>query len=71
MKSASLRSNPERLFSLRNVLVLLAGIASSLVVYLLAYEFACCIGFPLDDSWIHQSYARNLALPGEWSFLPV
>lgn len=28
------------------------------------------IGFPLDDSWIHQTYARNLALEGEWAFVP-
>jgi hypothetical protein len=27
-------------------------------------------GFPLDDSWIHQVYARNLALRGEWAFVP-
>ena len=28
------------------------------------------IGFPLDDAWIHQTYARNLALRGEWAFIP-
>ena len=28
------------------------------------------IGFPLDDAWIHQTYARNLALFREWSFIP-
>lgn len=27
-------------------------------------------GFPLDDSWIHQTYGRNLALNGEWAFIP-
>jgi hypothetical protein len=26
--------------------------------------------FPLDDSWIHQVYARNLAQYGEWAFVP-
>jgi hypothetical protein len=26
--------------------------------------------FPLDDSWIHQTYARNLAESGTWSFVP-
>jgi hypothetical protein len=27
-------------------------------------------GFPLDDAWIHQTFARNLGLHGEWAFLP-
>jgi hypothetical protein len=27
-------------------------------------------GFPLDDAWIHQTYARNIAMSGEWAFLP-
>ena len=28
------------------------------------------VGFPLDDAWIHQTYARNLADNGEWAFVP-
>ncbi len=27
-------------------------------------------GFPLDDAWIHQSYARNLGLHGTMAFSP-
>ena len=27
-------------------------------------------GFPLDDAWIHQTYARNLILHKEWAFIP-
>lgn len=25
-------------------------------------------GFPLDDGWIHQTYARNFAINGQWSY---
>ena len=34
------------------------------------YVLAAGGSFPLDDSWIHQTYGRNLALNGEWAFLP-
>ena len=44
--------------------------AVSLGSYLLASNWVFRIGYPLDDAWIHQTYARNLALTGSWSFLP-
>lgn len=44
--------------------------ALGVVAYVLAAAWVCRPGFPLDDSWIHLTYARNLALLGEWSFLP-
>lgn len=38
--------------------------------YLIASFVLNGMGFPLDDAWIHQTYARNLALYHEWSFIP-
>ncbi|GIV82120.1 MAG: hypothetical protein KatS3mg051_1474 [Anaerolineae bacterium] len=28
------------------------------------------VGYPLDDAWIHQTYARNLVRTGQWAFVP-
>jgi len=44
--------------------------AISIVVYLTASKFVYRIGFPLDDAWIHQTYARNLASNLGWAFIP-
>jgi hypothetical protein len=49
----------------------LAGISLISMGFYLAFSgFYYHVGFPLDDAWIHQTYARNLALHGEWSFIP-
>jgi hypothetical protein len=47
--------------------VLLAGVA---VLLCLLYVGTANGGFPLDDAWIHQVYGRNLALTGQWAFVP-
>ncbi len=38
--------------------------------YLLASWSAGFVGFTLDDAWIHQTYARNLGLHGQFAFIP-
>jgi uncharacterized membrane protein len=46
--------------------VLIYVVAHSILGSALAHHF----GFPLDDSWIHQSVARNLAQSGSLGYLP-
>ena len=63
------RSDPEKRIPPR-VLLWLGGITLfSVGAYLVSSGIYCRLGFPLDDTWIHQTYARNLGLHGEWSFL--
>lgn len=49
--------------------VAVAAILASLLV--LGWSaFGLGPGFPLDDGWIHQTYARNLAETGQWAYVP-
>jgi len=51
-----------------SLLIVLALIG--VTVYALTAQSMGSLGFPLDDSWIHQTYGRNLALTGQWAYVP-
>jgi hypothetical protein len=69
MARASTNLNSNKL-PLRDILVIAVAVVLVAIIYLIASQVTYGIGFPLDDSWIHQTYARNLALRGEWAFRP-
>jgi hypothetical protein len=69
MTRTSTRSNSNEI-SYTDLGWLAAAVVLVVLIYLIASRLTYAIGFPLDDSWIHQTYARNLAMRGEWAFRP-
>ena len=57
------------MISRKSVLVLGLIVFVSFVVYLGWSSLTSGFGFPLDDAWIHQTYARNFGERYQWSFL--
>ncbi|MCP5095645.1 MAG: hypothetical protein GY943_08850 [Chloroflexi bacterium] len=48
---------------------IIAGIGV-FILYLVVAKQGGGLGFPLDDAWIHQTYARNFVRNGRWEFVP-
>ena len=53
----------------REIIFLVVALMGA-IVYLAFAAARGATGFALDDAWIHQVYARNLALRGEFAFFP-
>jgi arabinofuranosyltransferase len=60
----------DRISSLRTIALLSLIAVFSMGGYLLTSALVYSLGYPLDDAWIHQTYARNLVRIGQWAFIP-
>jgi len=62
------RSSTESIWPIDARLLLAVAALVAILFYLLLSALFFRIGFPLDDSWIHLTYARNFAEHGEWAY---
>ena len=51
------------------ILTLCSALFSALLYLGWSYSYGS-LGFPLDDAWIHQTYAHNLARYGQFAYVP-
>ena len=65
-----LKSKPTEKLNPRDFIIMGSAVLLCLAIYLITAKATYAIGFPLDDSWIHQTYARNFAANGEWVYRP-
>lgn len=56
----------------RWIVILVLGVLAAIALggYIAGSSWILRAGFPLDDAWIHQTYARNLGTDGAWEFIP-
>lgn len=54
----------------RSTLLIVAAAIVGVCSYVALAALNARSGFPLDDAWIHQTYARNFAESGQMAFVP-
>ncbi len=62
-------NSPPKLAIIYIVVFILSAIFS-IIIFQLWSSITYRTGFPLDDAWIHQTYARNLNLYKDWVYTP-